>query len=75
MTVVELKAQLHSLIEQEESLEKLEAVQTLLSEGMLSEAQKKELDRRLKKLEAGETQWSSWEEAKSNIRKRRHEAT
>jgi len=75
MTAVELKAQLHSMIDQEESLEKLEAVQALLSEGILTEAHKRELDRRLNRLNEGQTQLLSWEEAKTNIRNRRHEAT
>ena len=76
MTPVELKTQLHELIEQETSLEKLEAVQNLLTDTFseLTDAQKKELDRRLQRLESGESKLLSWGEVKANIRSRRNGA-
>lgn len=36
----------------------------------LSQAQQTELDKRLKKYEAGETKFKSWEETRASIRKR-----
>ncbi|HAA16345.1 MAG TPA: hypothetical protein DCE41_33440 [Cytophagales bacterium] len=72
MTVVEIKARLHSLIEQEHSLEKLEAVQALLNEkeaDLNPSWNQEELQRRITKgdQELAEGKAISWDEAKAKM--------
>ncbi|MEL6538969.1 MAG: hypothetical protein AAFQ98_26370 [Bacteroidota bacterium] len=52
MTVVELKAQVLALVEQEESLERLEEVKVLLTQDEVSDWEREEMIRRAKESEA-----------------------
>ena len=71
MTVIELKAQLHTLIEQEDSVAKLEAVQALLNEEDTTEPtwDQEALQRRIiqgdREIAAGKA--IPWEEAKARM--------
>jgi putative addiction module component (TIGR02574 family) len=71
---VNIKADLHRLIDEIEDKALLEAVYTILEKNIsdqeLSTEQTKELDKRIKAYEQGETQFYTWEEAKERIRKR-----
>jgi putative addiction module component (TIGR02574 family) len=71
---INIKADLHRLIDEIEDKALLEAVYTILeknvSEQELSTEQTKELDKRIKAYEQEETQFYTWEEAKERIKKR-----
>ena len=72
MTVVELKAQVLALVEQEESVEKLQAIQALLSESYISpDWEKEELARSVARPEEDKKAGRMYtlEEAKARMEK------
>ena len=75
MTVVELKTQLHTLIEQEDSLEKLEAVQAVLNGEEREEMPTWQIEAIKRKIAQGEADIAAGrvytrEEVEANIKQR-----
>ena len=68
MTVVELKAQLNALIEQEDSVEKLEAAKAVLSgeEAATTTWQQEETTQRLQQISEGNMSVRAWTDAKED---------